>query len=130
MQVSLNGSNEQRFLRTYRRAILGAAFAWRAILLIGLKLPEEADLMVGAVMVVCAWGLAPYLVFAGLAHRIGHRPLLLISSLVLFGGDIMSGIGALRPGASTNAVALITYPFLAIFGLFPITWLVSRFLNR
>jgi hypothetical protein len=128
--VSVDDPNEQRFLRLYRRALLGLAIAWRTILLGGLELPEEAHLIVGAVVVLCVWGLAPYLVFAGLAGRIGHRPTLLTSSVVLFGGDVMSGIGVLRPGSSTDAVALVMYPFLATFALFPVTWLVARLLGR
>jgi hypothetical protein len=130
MHLSLKNSNEKGFLRTYRRALLGLALAWRTILLISIELPNEADLIVGAVVVLCVWGLAPYLLFAGLAHWIGHRPTLLTSSLVLFGGDVMSGIGVLQPSSSTDPVAVITYPFLATFGLFPVTWLVGRLLDR
>jgi hypothetical protein len=55
---------------------------------------------------------------------------LVASTLVLFGADVMSGIGVLRPGSSTDAVALLTYPFLATFGLVPITWFVAWLLKR
>jgi hypothetical protein len=65
-----------------------------------------------------------------LAVRIGHRRVLVASTLVLFGADVMSGIGVLRPGSSTDAVALLTYPFLATFGLVPITWFVAWLLKR
>jgi hypothetical protein len=129
MHMSLGDSNEQRFCRAYRIALLGLALAWHTVLLVGVQLPEGPDL-VGAVMLLGAWGLAPYLLLAGLADRISHRPVLLTSSVFLFGGDVMSGMGVLRPGSSTDAVAIATYPCFAIFVLVPITWVVSWFFNR
>jgi hypothetical protein len=130
MHVPLNDSNEQRFLRSYRGALLGLAFAWRTILVVGLVLPEAAHLLVAAVIVLYVWGLAPYLALVGLAARIGNRRLLLTSSVLLFSGDVLSSFGSLRPGSSTDAIALLIYPFLATFGLIPITLLVGWVLNR
>jgi hypothetical protein len=85
---------------------------------------------VGALVMLYAWGLAPYLVLAVLAARIGRRRLLLTSGVLLLAGDVLSGMGVLRPGASTDAIALVTYPFPSIFGLIPLTWLASWLLRR
>jgi hypothetical protein len=123
-------SNEQRFLRAYRCALIGLPLAWRTILLVGLVLPEALHLLVAAVIVLYVWGLAPYLALAALAGRVGNRPLLLTSSALLFGGDVLSSMGVLRPGSSTDAVALLVYPLLASFGLIPVTLLVGWLLNR
>jgi hypothetical protein len=130
LHVPSEDLDEQRILRRYRQAFIGLAFAWRTILVVGIKLPETTDLAVAAVLVLYVWGLVPYLALAALAAEIRHRHLSLSSSVLLLVGDVMSGIGVLRPGSSTDAVALLTYPFLATFGLIPITWLVSWLLNR
>lgn len=130
MQVSSEDLDERQVLRWYRGSSIGLAFAWRTVLVVGLELPETTDLAVGAVLVLYVWGLFPYLALAALAGRIRHRSLLLSSSALLLVGDVASGLGVLRPGSSTDAVALLTYPFLATFGLIPITWLVSWLLNR
>lgn len=130
MRISMKNSDEQEFLRAYRRGLLGLALAWRTSLLVRLELPETVDLIVTAVIMLYAWGLAPYLALAGLAARIGHRRLLLTCSVLLLGGDILSGIGVFRHGSSTDAVALFTYPLIATFGLIPITWFMGWLLNR
>jgi hypothetical protein len=127
--MSLTVSSEQRFVRGYRRALLGLALGWRTIFLISFGVLNEVQWPV-AMLMIYACGLAPYLALAGLASRIVHRRPLLTSGALLFSGDVLSGIGVLRPGSSTDAVAIFTYPLLATFVLVPITWFVSWLLNR
>ena len=119
--------DEQRFLRIYRGTLVALALAWRSVLFINLV---RSDWVVAAVLVLYAWGLAPYLALVGLAARFRPRPLLLVSSALLFGGDILTGVGVLRPGSSTDVVALFTYPLFAIIGLIPLTWILGWLLNR
>jgi hypothetical protein len=129
-QVSIEDASDRRFLRGYRLTVLGAAVAWRTVLAVGLSLPDETGSFASAVVVLYGWGLLPYLALAGVAGKVYHRGLLVTSSVLLFAGDVLSGVGVLRPGSSTDAVALFTVPLFATFGFVPVVWLVGKLLNR
>lgn len=130
MQLVLNDLSEERFGRIYRRALLGMGIAWRTVLAFGLKLPEETNTLLIAVIVLYAWGLVPYVALAGVATRVGHRGLLITASVLLVAGDMLSGMDVLRPGSSTAAVVLFTFPLAGLFGLVPVVWLLSWLLER
>ena len=46
----------------------------------------------------------------------------------LWNGEPVGAVCALlRPGSSTDPIALVTYPFLATLGLIPITWWLAGY---
>lgn len=96
-----------RRISIFSALLLATAAAWHAYLCF----PGSR---IGSALFVFSYGLTPYLVLAALAPWIARLWVLLISAGILVWSDVDAGIDAMRPGSSTNVVALGVQP---LFGL-------------
>ena len=84
--------------------LLGVAAVWRLVLIFDQRLLQRGRITPAVFLFM--WGLLPYAVAAGLSRRLSRRALLLLSG-VLLSTDFVAGTGAIRPGVSTDPVALL-----------------------
>jgi F0F1-type ATP synthase assembly protein I len=97
--------------RAFAIVLLGVAAVWRLVLIFDQRLLQRGRITPAVFLFM--WGLLPYAMAAGLSRRLSRRALLLLSG-VLLSTDFVAGTGAIRPGVSTDPVALLTQP---VFGI-------------
>ncbi len=101
-----------------------AAHLWSSWVVAG-----PGDDRLGRVIVLFCWGTLPYLLLAALTWIIRSAPVLLVTTLLLAGTELVALRGALVGKSSTSGLGLAFQPALALLVLLPTATVVGLVLR-
>ena len=114
----------RRYVRNFRVGLLVWVLLSRVALFASIQIPLERRVRAGILLLVL--GSCPYLLTGVLAGRIRNVVSLIALTVLVVVFDALASAGALLPGSSTDAVALVTEPIFVTGFLLVVMMLSGR----